>query len=512
VDEQFLAEVRRAFPTDGALTLGAPMREGEIHPEPLVRIPLGMLNRHGLIAGATGTGKTRTLQLVAEQLSAAGVPVFVADIKGDLSGLAVAGAPHPKIDERAAATGQPWTATGFPVEFLSLSGALGAQVRATVSSFGPLLLAKVLELNDTQSSVLAMVFQYCDDHGLLLDDLADLRGVLQYLREHVDEISAYGGMSTQTVGVMLRELTELQAQGAEGFFGLPEFDLDDLIVLDRDGRGVISVMELQDCQDKPALFSTFLMWMLARLYLELPEVGDAAKPKLVFFLDEAHLLFDGASKAFRDQVEQVVRLIRSKGVGIIFITQSPKDLPAEVLGQLGNRVQHALRAFTPDDEKALRAAARTFPKTEWYDVEELLTATGTGEAVVTVLTPKGAPTPPVATHLIAPSASMKPLPADELERRLAVSQQVKRYRDAVDRDSAREELARRAEAAAKAAAAEAPIGVEDGARAPTGRRPRAAKPVPSGLERILKTRTASNMGTQLVRSAMGVLLQMMKKR
>lgn len=511
MDPKFLDEVRAGFPSDNAIVLGAPMRAGVIDPEPLVRVPLGMLNRHGLIAGATGTGKTRTLQLVAEQLSAAGVPVFVADIKGDLSGLAVPGTPHPKIDERATATGQPWQPSGFPVEFLSLTGKLGAQLRATVSSFGPLLLAKVLGLNDTQTSVLTMVFRYCDDAHLLLLDMSDLRTVLQYLRDQgAGELASYGGMSPQTVGVLLREMIELEAQGAEQFFGEPEFDLEDLMQVDRDGRGVISVLELSDCQDRPVLFSTFMMWMLARLYLDLPEVGDPAKPKLVFFLDEAHLLFDGASKAFRDQVEQVVRLIRSKGVGIILVTQSPKDIPADVLGQLGNRIQHALRAFTPDDEKAMRAAARTFPKTPWYDVEELLTTVGTGEAIVTVLTPKGAPTMPVATHLIAPSASMVPLADEELQRRIGVSRQVTRYRETLDRESARELI----EARLRAAQAAAPIGVEDTPTVTASRsRGRGSRSEPaSGLEKLLKTRTASNMGTQLVRSAMGLLERYLKKR
>ena len=508
MNPEFLESVRRSFPTTDAITLGAPMHEGTIHAEPLVRVPLAVLNRHGLIAGATGTGKTRTLQLVAEQLSAAGVPVFVADIKGDLSGLAAPGGPHAKIDERAAATGHPWQPSAFPVEYLSLTGAHGAQLRATVASFGPLLLAKVLGLNETQTSVLTMVFKYCDDRGLALLDLGDLRAVLQFLSdEGSDDLKEYGGMSRQTVGVLLREMVELEHQGAGDFFGEPEFDLDDLIQLDPDGRGVISALQLRDCQDRPALFSTFMLWMLARLYLDLPEVGDLPKPKLVFFLDEAHLLFDGASKAFRDQVEQVVRLIRSKGVGVIFVTQSPKDLPAEILGQLGSRVQHALRAFTPDDEKALKAAARTFPKTPWYDVEELLTTVGTGEAVITVLNVKGAPTPPVACHLIAPSASMSPLPAEDLARRNASSAQVKRYATPLDRESAREKLEQRVAETER----EAPVGVED--RGERSRRStRAAKPVPNGLEKILKTRTASNMGTQIVRSAMGVLERYLRKR
>lgn len=508
MDSAFLDSVRSSFPTADAIMLGAPMHKGAIHPEPLVRIPLAVLNRHALIAGATGTGKTRTLQLMAEQLSAAGVPVFLADIKSDLSGLAIAGTTHPKIAERSSSTGQPWQPAAFPVEFLSLTGARGAQLRATLASFGPLLLSKVLGLNETQTSVLTMVFKYCDDRGLALLDLSDLRAVLQFLgNDGSGDLREYGGMSKQTVGVLLRELVELDHQGAGTFFGEPEFNLDDLIRLDGDGRGVISALQLSDCQDRPALFSTFMVWMLARLYLDLPEVGDLPKPTLVFFLDEAHLLFDGASKAFREQVEQVVRLIRSRGVGVIFVTQSPKDLPAEVLGQLGSRVQHALRAFTADDETALKAAARTFPRTPWYDVEELLTTVGTGEAVVTVLTAKGTPTPPVACHLIAPSASMAPLPAEAFAQRLAVSPQVKRYATSLDRESAREKLEGRFSESANAR----PVGVEDGA--PTSPRPkRSSKPVPTRLEKILRTRTASNMGTQIVRSAMGVLERYLRKR
>lgn len=506
MDPAFLTSVRAGFPSTDALTLGAPMHHGAIHPEPLVRVPLAMLNRHGLIAGATGTGKTRTLQLVAEQLSAAGVPVFVADVKGDLSGMALPGATNAKIEQRVTAIGQPWTPAGFPVDYLSLTGRLGTQLRATVASFGPLLLAKVLSLNATQTSVLTMVFKYCDDHGLALLDLADLRAVLQWLSDDgAAELKDYGGMSKQTVGVLLRELVELEHQGAGTFFGEPEFDLDDLLRTDRDGRGVVSMLELSDCQDRPAIFSTFMMWMLARLYLDLPEVGDLPKPRLVFFLDEAHLLFKDASKEFLGEVEKIIRLIRSKGVGVIFITQSPKDVPAEILGQLGNRVQHALRAFTPDDAKALRAAARTFPKTPFYNVEELLTTVGTGEAVITVLTPKGAPTPPVATHLIAPAASMAPLPAEELTRRNATSDQVRRYAQPLDRESAREKLAARV----KATGDDAPIGVED---RPVPRPRGSAKPTPSGLEKILKTRTASNVGTQIVRSAMGALERYLKRR
>src|SRR6478672_7244993 len=438
--------------TGSAITLGSVLSDGECDPEPLVRIPLAMLNRHGLIAGATGTGKTRTLQLVAEQLSRAGVPVFLSDVKGDLSGVGASGTPNDRINQRAKDTGFAWSPTAFPVEFLSLTGKSGAQLRATVSAFGPLLLAKVLGLNDTQTSVLTLVFKYCDDKGLLLLDFSDLRAVLQHLTgEGADDLKDYGGMSKQTVGVLLREMVELEQQGADKFFGEPQFELADLLGVGADGKGRVSVLELQDVQDRPALFSTFMLWMLATLYHDLPEVGDVDKPKLVFFFDEAHLIFDDASKALLDQIEQVVRLIRSKGVGVFFVTQSPKDVPATVLGQLGHRVQHALRAFTPDDEKALKAAARTFPKTKFYDIEETLTTLGIGEALVTVLSPSGVPTPPFATRLIPPASRMGPLTDDEMQQRLASSAQVRRYATAVDRESAREMLSERAAAGARAA-------------------------------------------------------------
>ena len=461
MDPKVIEAARGVFPQgEGTVILGAVLHEGECHPEPLATLPLAMANRHGLIAGATGTGKTKTLQLLAEQFSAAGVPVFLADLKGDLSGLAAAGAPHPKIEARVQSTGHAWTARACPVEFLSLTGKGGAQLRATISSFGPLLLSKVLELNDTQTSVLTMVFKVADDHQLPLLDFSDLRAVLQYLsgEEGKEVLASYGGLSKSTVGVLLREMVELEAQGAGLFLGEPEFELEDLLQVEEDGRGVVSVLSLADVQDKPALFSTFMMWMLARLQAELPEVGDLDKPKLVFFFDEAHLLFEGASKAFGTSVEQVVRLIRSKGVGIYFVTQSPKDVPADILGQLGNRVQHALRAFTPDDEKALRAAARTFPKTEFYDVESILTSVGIGEALVTTLRPDGSPTPPFAVRMIPPASRMGLLTEEERSTLLAASEQVREYAQAVDRESARELLAARmggpAEAASERSAAE----------------------------------------------------------
>jgi DNA helicase HerA-like ATPase len=508
MDAKVVAAAQQAFPDAPSVTLGAVVHQGECDPAPRVHVPLAMLNRHGLIAGATGTGKTRTLQLIAEQLSNAGVPVLLADVKGDLAGIAAAGEPSERITKRAAETGFTWKGSAFPVEFLSLTGAHGSQLRATVSSFGPLLLAKVLGLNETQTSVLTLVFKYCDDQKLPLLDFHDLRAVLQYLSgPGAAALADYGGMSKATVGVLLREMVELEQQGAEALFGEPEFELEDLIQIERDGRGLVSVLELTDVQDKPALWSTFLMWMLARLYHQLPEAGDLDQPKLVFFFDEAHLLFDGASKAFRDQVEQVVRLIRSKGVGVFFITQSPKDIPADVLGQLGNRVQHALRAFTPEDEKALRSAARTFPNTPFYDIEETLTTLGIGEALVTVLTPNGAPTPPFATRLIPPAGRMGTLTDAEMAQRLATPQ-VKRYATAVDRESARELLAGRM-TAAEETAPERKTAAQRSEAEPSGD---VAATLAGILNSpILKT-IAGRATTQVMRGLMGALVGTPRRR
>jgi len=431
--------------TDPAVTLGAALEKGAVHQEPKIKVPLAMMNRHGLIAGATGTGKTKTLQLLAEQLSAQGVPVFAADVKGDLSGLAMPGDTTDRVTARAGEIGWVWKPAGVPVEFVSLSGKLGVQLRATVSSFGPLLLAKALSLNPTQTSVLTMVFKYCDDGQLPLLDLPDLRAVLQYLSsdEGKPALAEYGGMSSATVGVLLRSMIELEAQGAGVFFGEPEFDVKDMLHTTSDGRGIVTCLELSDVQDKPLLWSTFMMWMLAELYHNLPEAGDLPKPKLAFFFDEAHLLFADASKEFLTEVQQVVRLIRSKGVGVYFVTQTPKDVPDDVLAQLSNRVQHALRAHTPNDDAALRATVRTFPKTEYYDLEETLTSLGIGEAVVTVLDARGTPTPVVATRLIPPASRMAPLTPEELQADIRQSDYLAEYGQAVDRESAREMLAAR---------------------------------------------------------------------
>ena len=436
------------------LIIGSAMLGDELFNDVRVAVPMSTLNRHGLVAGATGTGKTKTLQLLAGQLSKAGVPVFVADIKGDLTGLAAAGdGTNPKVQERVASLGWTFEAAGHPVEFLSLTGKLGAQVRATVHSFGPLLLGKVLDLNETQTSILALVFKYCDDNDLPLLDLKDLAATLKYLSSDEGKpiLADYGGMSPASVGVLLRSIVVLEQEGADIFFGEPEFDVHDLLRTDASGQGILSVLELSDVMDQPRLFSTFMLWMLAQLYEGLPEVGDLPKPKLCFFFDEAHLLFHDASDALMEQIERTARLIRSKGVGVYLVTQVPGDVPSSVLAQLGNRIQHALRAFTPEDADALRKAARTFPTTTFYDVEKTLTSLGTGEALVTVLSPRGIPTPLAATRLLPPDSLMAPIDQTTFQGMVAASPLNTKYGMPIDRDSAYERITARLAAARQAA-------------------------------------------------------------
>ncbi|MGW6558454.1 helicase HerA-like domain-containing protein [Streptomyces hydrogenans] len=507
-----VAEIAAGYAFEGpALDLGAVLWDGVCHPDARVRIPLPVLNRHGLVAGATGTGKTKTLQLVAEQLSAQGVPVFLADIKGDVSGVSAPGRDGEKVRERAAQVGQEWTPTGFPCAFYGLGGiGPGVPVRATVTSFGPVLLSKVLQLNRTQEQSLGLIFHYADSKGLELVDLKDLRAVVAFLVSDVGrpELKGIGGLSTVTAGVILRALTAFEQQGAAGFFGEPEFDTAEFLRTAPDGRGTVSVLELPSVQEQPQLFSTFLMWLLADLFHDLPEVGDLEKPKLVFFFDEAHLLFKGASKAFLESITQTVRLIRSKGVGVFFVTQTPKDVPADVLAQLGNRVQHALRAFTPDDAKALKATVRTFPDSA-YDLEEVLTSLGTGEAVVTVLSERGAPTPVAATRLRAPESLMGPVDPAVLEAAVKGSPLYGRYAQAVDRESAYERLsadeaARTARAAETAARAEREKAEREAAKKAAGKeRARAPEEEPSLVDQVVGSgmfkSLARSIGTQLGR-------------
>ncbi|MFE5479553.1 helicase HerA-like domain-containing protein [Nocardia sp. NPDC056541] len=439
-----VAQIAEGYAFSGpALELGTVMVDGVADPGARVRIPLRMMNRHGLVAGATGTGKTKTLQGIAEHLSRAGVPVVMADIKGDLSGLSEPGADTDKIRARAAETGATdWAPGAFPTEFVSLgTGGIGVPIRATITSFGPILLSKVLGLNDTQESTLGLIFHWADQRGLALLDLKDLRAVITHLTspEGKEDLKGIGGVSSQTAGVILRSLVNLEADGGDTFFGEPELDPADLLRT-AGGLGVITLFELGQQAARPALFSTFLMWVLADLFQTLPEVGDVDKPKLVFIFDEAHLLFAEASKAFLQQVEQTVKLIRSKGVGVFFCTQLPTDIPNPVLSQLGARVQHALRAFTPDDQKALSKTVRTYPKSSVYDLEEALTSLGTGEAIVTVLSETGAPTP-VAWTKVAPPRSLMDTIGDEAIKSKALSSALQgRYGQSVDRESAYEML------------------------------------------------------------------------
>jgi uncharacterized protein len=443
----FGARIAGAYATEGAaVELGKGMLGGAVVPEAMVRIPAAMCNRHGLIAGATGTGKTKTLQLMAEQLSSIGVPVFAADVKGDLGGLSRPGEASDRVAARVGELGIEWSPGGVPVTFLSLGGVgPGVPVRATVSSFGPQLLAKVMDANDTQASSLTLVFRYADDNGLPLLDLADLGAVLRYLTgdEGKAALKGIGGLSSATAGVLLRKIVELEEQGAEAFFGEPEMAVTDLLRRTPEGQGIVSCLELAAVQTQPRLYSTFLMWLLAELFEALPEVGDLDKPKLVFFFDEAHLLFEGAPKPFLEQVAQTVRLIRSKGVGVFFVTQLPDDVPDEVLAQLGNRVQHALRAFTPRDAKALKAAVTTYPNTSDYDLEEDLTQLGTGEAMVTILSERGAPTPVVWTRMRPPQSLMAAIDPADVDRAARDSSLWSTYATEIDRQSAREILAAR---------------------------------------------------------------------
>src|SRR5580704_5440992 len=451
----FARTITTAYATDGAaLDLGRGVHDGAVVPAATVKLPLRMVNRHGLIAGATGTGKTKTLQGIAEQLSAAGVPVFVADVKGDVSGLAQPGEAGGAAAKRAKELGLQFEARGFPVEFFALGGiGPGIPIRATVSDFGPQLLAKVLGANATQEQSLTLVFHYADEKGLPLLDLSDLRAVLTSLDsdQGKTELTGIGGLSPATVGVLLRSLVGLEDGGGNEFFGEPMLDVHDLMRTAPDGRGIISCLELPAVQDKPTLFSTALMWLLAQLFEELPEAGDLDQPKLAFFFDEAHLLFEDATKAFLTSVAQTVRLIRSKGVGVYFVTQTPKDVPSEIRGQLSNRVQHALRAFTPEDAKALKATVSTFPKSAFYDLETLLTSMGIGEAAVTILSETGVPTPVVHTRIVPPASRMGP--ADDVAGQAQASPLWAKYGQRVDNQSAREILAARLAAPAAAAPA-----------------------------------------------------------
>lgn len=452
--EKFFEHIEQGYAMKGDyITVGAGMLDGETLTNAHVKVPLKTMNRHGLIAGATGTGKTKTLQVLAENLSDKGIPVLLMDLKGDLSGIAQPSPGHPKIDERQKKIGLPFEAKGFPVEIMSLSKQGGVRLRATVSEFGPVLLSRILDLSVTQEGIVAVIFKYCDDHKLPLLDLKDFKKVLQYATDAgKDEFQkAYGRISTSSTGTILRKVIELEQQGADLFFGEKSFDVDDLTRIDENGRGYVNIIRLTDIQDRPKLFSTFMLSLLAEIYTTFPEQGDSERPELVLFIDEAHLIFDNASKALLDQIESIVKLIRSKGIGLYFVTQNPTDVPDEVLAQLGLKIQHALRAFTAKDRKAIQLTAQNYPITEFYDTAEVLTSLGTGEALVSALDEKGRPTPLAATMMRAPMSRMDILNDSEIKEVLDNSKLIKKYNEEIDRESAYEILTEKIERAEKEA-------------------------------------------------------------
>ncbi len=446
--QEFKDIIEQGYQTKGdAITFGAAMFGGETVTNAFVKIPLKTIARHGLIAGATGTGKTKTLQVFAENLSENGIPVLVMDVKGDLSGIAEPGELNPHIEKRHAQIGLPYTPKGFPVEFLTLSKQNGLRLRATVSEFGPTLLSRILDLSDVQGGIIAIIFQYCDDNKLPLIDLEDFKKVLQYAAQEgkAEFDGKYGRISPASAGSILRKIIELEQQGGDLFFGERSFDVNDLTRIDNEGRGIISVLRVTDIQDKPKLFSTFMLQLLAEIYNTFPEIGDSGRPELVLFIDEAHLVFENATKTLLDQIESIIKLIRSKGIGVYFVTQNPKDIPADVLSQLGLKIQHALRAFTANDRKGIKLASQNYPESEFYDVEQIITELGMGEALITALNEKGIPTPLARTMLRAPMSRMDILTPEELEGIINSSELAQKYNEKVDRESAFEILSKKIE-------------------------------------------------------------------
>ncbi|MCL8008386.1 DUF853 domain-containing protein [Gelidibacter japonicus] len=509
--DDFLKHIQDGNTNKGEfITLGAAMLDGETITNALVNVPLKTLNRHGLIAGATGTGKTKTLQVLAEGLSEKGIPVLLMDIKGDLSGLAVPGSPHVKIDERHAKIGIPHETKGFPVEILTLSEQDGVRLRATVSEFGPVLLSRILELTETQSGIVSVIFKYCDDHKMPLLDIKDFKKILQYSTQEGKEAfeSEYGRISTASTGAILRKLVALEQQGADLFFGETSFEVDDLLRVDDNGRGYINILRLTDIQDRPKLFSTFMLTLLAEIYSTFPERGDTDRPELVIFIEEAHLIFNEASTALLNQIESIIKLIRSKGVGIYFVTQNPTDVPEAVLSQLGLKVQHALRAFTAKDRKAIKLAAQNYPDTIYYDTASVLTSLGTGEALVSALDEKGRPTPLAATMMRAPMSRMDILSESELADLLSKSKLIKKYNETIDRDSAYEMLNRKIEKAqAEDEKEKVKKELEDLKKAQSKQRTTTTRRS-SAMNPIVKVLTSATF----IRSVFGILSKAMKKK
>lgn len=497
---EFINIIQEGYKFKGeSVQIGAAVLDGETLAEAPVRLPLKTMNRHGLIAGATGTGKTKTLQVISEFLSDASVPVLLMDIKGDLSGIAAPGILNDKLVERYQKLGLTYTPEAFPTELLSLTGKNGVQLRATVSEFGPVLLSKILGLNDTQGGVVALIFKYCDDNKLPLLDLKDFIKVLQYIgdegKQEIEKL--YGKISTTSTGTILRKVIELQQQGADIFFGEKSFEVEDLMRISDEGKGMVNILRVTDLQDRPKLFSSFMLQMLAELYAISPEEGDLDKPKLVIFIDEAHLIFQEASSELVQQIETIIKLIRSKGIGIFFCTQNPMDIPASVLGQLGLKIQHALRAFTAADRKVIKQTAENYPETSWYKTEDLITQLGIGEALVTMLNEKGVPTPLAHTMLCAPRSRMDILSSVEIDVINSKSKLVKKYNQQIDSNSAYEILNAKLEEAAARAEVEKPAATK------------ASKEVPSALEKVANNTIVKGMlrtaGNGIVRSLLGAL-------
>jgi len=501
--DNFIQDINNGYLSKGdSIILGGAILEGEPIAEVHVKIPLKTLNRHGLIAGATGTGKTKTIQVFSEQLSNAGIPVLMMDIKGDFSGIAKEGKEEGFISERHAKINIPYNVSAYPVELMSLSKQNGVRLRATVSEFGPVLFSRILDLNDTQAGVVAVIFKYCDDKQMPLLDLKDIKKVINYITEEgKDEITAsYGKISTATTGTILRKIIELEQQGGDLFFGELSFEIDDLMRIDENGKGYVNIIRLTDIQDKPKLFSTFMLSLLAEIYQKMPEKGDAEQPELVIFIDEAHLIFNEASKALLEQIETIVKLIRSKGVGVYFVTQNPMDVPSGVLAQLGLKIQHALRAFTANDRQAIKKTADNYPTSQYYKTDELLTSLGIGEALVTALNEKGVPTPLVATMMRAPQSRMDVLTSDEIEVINSKSKLVKKYSEEIDRESAYEILNKKIEEASQAAA-------EQEQQAPT----RSSKSEPTTASVVTKSVLKVVTSATFIRGVFGVLTKIFKK-
>lgn len=506
--DNFTQEIAQGYSTKGeSIVLGGAILDGLALADSYVKIPLKTLNRHGLIAGATGTGKTKTIQVLSEQLSSFGIPVLMMDIKGDFSGIAKEGEEKPFITERHAKINIPYSTAKFPVELLTLSEQNGVRLRATVSEFGPVLFSRILALNDTQSGVMSVIFKYCDDNKMPLLDLKDIKKVINYITEEgKSEITEnYGRISTSTTGIILRKIIELEQQGAELFFGEMSFDIEDLMRIDQNGKGYINIIRLTDIQDKPKLFSTFMLSLLAEIYQQMPEKGDSEQPELVIFIDEAHLIFNEASKALLEQIEMIVKLIRSKGVGIYFVTQNPMDVPSGVLAQLGLKIQHALRAFTAKDRQSIKLTADNYPTSEYYNTSEVLTSLGIGEALVTALNEKGIPTPLVATMMRAPMSRMAVLTESEIQEINNKSKLVKKYSELIDRESAYEMLNKKIAVTDAETAKQEQQTEEYKPRKTTQKQDQSTADVVG--KSVLKVLTSATF----IRGALGILSKMLKK-